>query len=74
MTVAEMPSTNLGNQYHVPKTMKAWVLGGPEELALVEKRVPEPGPAEVLVRIERGRHLRDRPGDHPPRPAGIHRG
>jgi L-iditol 2-dehydrogenase len=52
MTVADMPSTNLGNQYHVPKTMKAWVLGGPEELTLVEKPVPEPGPAEVLVRID----------------------
>ena len=32
--------------------MKAWVLGGPEELTLVEKPVPEPGPAEVLVRID----------------------
>jgi L-iditol 2-dehydrogenase len=28
------------------------VLGDPEELALVEKSVPEPGPAEVLVRID----------------------
>ncbi|NWF92422.1 MAG: alcohol dehydrogenase catalytic domain-containing protein [Syntrophaceae bacterium] len=36
----------------VPKTMKAWVLDGPEELRLVEKPVPEPGPAEVLVRID----------------------
>ena len=40
------------NQYPVPKTMKAWVLGDPEELALVEKPVPEPGPAEVLVRVD----------------------
>jgi L-iditol 2-dehydrogenase len=32
--------------------MKAWVLGNPEELALVEKPVPEPGPAEVLVRVD----------------------
>ena len=32
--------------------MQAWVLGGPEELSLVEKPVPEPGPAEVLVRID----------------------
>src|SRR5712691_8581205 len=40
------------NQYPVPKTMKAWVLGNPEELALVEKPVPEPGPAEVLVRVD----------------------
>ena len=40
------------NQYPIPKTMKAWVLGGPEELSLVEKPVPEPGRAEVLVRID----------------------
>jgi L-iditol 2-dehydrogenase len=32
--------------------MKAWVLGGPGELSLVEKPVPEPGRAEVLVRID----------------------
>jgi L-iditol 2-dehydrogenase len=36
----------------VPKTMKAWVLDDPEKLRLVEKPVPEPGPAEVLVRID----------------------
>src|SRR6267142_2017252 len=41
-----------GNQYPIPNRMKAWVLGGPEELALVEKPVPEPGPAEVLVRVD----------------------
>ena len=40
------------NEYPIPKTMKAWVLRNPEELALVEKPVPEPGPAEVLVRID----------------------
>src|SRR6266851_5747547 len=40
------------NEYPIPTTMKAWVLGNPEELALVEKPVPEPGPAEVLVRID----------------------
>jgi L-iditol 2-dehydrogenase len=32
--------------------MRAWVLGGPEEPVLVEKPVPEPGLAEVLVRID----------------------
>lgn len=32
--------------------MKAWVLGGPGELLLTEKPVPQPGPAEVLVRID----------------------
>src|SRR5215475_2071072 len=40
------------NEYPIPKTMKAWVLGNPEELAMVEKPVPQPGPAEVLVRID----------------------
>ncbi|MBV8193268.1 MAG: zinc-binding dehydrogenase, partial [Alphaproteobacteria bacterium] len=40
------------NAFAIPKTMKAWVLGGPEELELVDKPVPEPGRAEVLVRID----------------------
>jgi L-iditol 2-dehydrogenase len=40
------------NEYRVPKTMKAWVLGDPDQLNLIEKPVPEPGPAEVLVRID----------------------
>jgi L-iditol 2-dehydrogenase len=40
------------NQYPVPPTMKAWVLGNPDELTLSEKPVPEPGPAEVLLRID----------------------
>ncbi|MGZ8198002.1 MAG: zinc-dependent alcohol dehydrogenase, partial [Burkholderiales bacterium] len=35
----------------VPATMKAWVLQAPGELACVEKPVPRPGAAEVLVRI-----------------------
>ena len=38
--------------FDVPTSMKAWVLDGPEELRLVEKPVPQPGPAEVLVRID----------------------
>ena len=29
------------NQYVVPDTMKAWVLGGPDELSLIEKPVPQ---------------------------------
>ena len=40
--------------YHhmpVPEKMKAWVLGGPGQLTMVEKPVPQPGAAEVLVRI-----------------------
>ena len=36
----------------VPKTMKAWVLDNPEQLRLTEKPVPEPGSAEVLVRVD----------------------
>jgi L-iditol 2-dehydrogenase len=40
------------NEYQIPRMMKAWVLGGPEELMLGEKPVPEPGAAEVLLRID----------------------
>ncbi len=40
------------NQFPIPDKMKAWVLGNPEELAYTEKPVPEPGAAEVLVRID----------------------
>src|SRR6201981_1135570 len=36
----------------VPDQMKAWVLGGPDELFLREKPMPIPGRAEVLVRID----------------------
>ena len=36
----------------VPDTMKAWVLGDPGELKLVDKPVPVPTRAEVLVRID----------------------
>jgi L-iditol 2-dehydrogenase len=43
---------NGGNEFKVPETMKAWVLGDPEQLSMVEKPVPEPGRAEVLVRID----------------------
>ncbi len=38
--------------FDIPKTMKAWVLGDPDELSLVEKPVPRPGTAEVLIRID----------------------
>ncbi|HEX3953581.1 MAG TPA: zinc-binding dehydrogenase [Stellaceae bacterium] len=40
------------NEYRVPDTMKAWVLGDPDQLTLVEKPVPQPSSAEVLVRID----------------------
>ncbi len=35
----------------IPPTMKAWVLGAPNELLLVDKPVPRPRAGEVLVRI-----------------------
>jgi L-iditol 2-dehydrogenase len=38
--------------FDIPQTMQAWVLGDPEQLELVEKPVPRPGVAEVLVRID----------------------
>jgi L-iditol 2-dehydrogenase len=38
--------------FKIPQTMKAWVLGDPNQLTLVEKPVPQPGNAEVLVRID----------------------
>jgi L-iditol 2-dehydrogenase len=40
------------NDYRIPETMKAWVLGDPDQLTLADKPVPQPGPAEVLVRID----------------------
>ena len=40
------------NEFPVPDRMKAWVLGGPDEILLVDKPVPQPGAAEVLVRID----------------------
>src|SRR5436305_3639659 len=39
-------------QFPIPERMKAWVLGDPGELALIQKPVPVPGRAEVLVRID----------------------
>jgi len=36
----------------IPEKMQAWVLGGPDELTLTEKPVPQPGVAEVLVRVD----------------------
>ncbi len=42
-TAPEMP---------LPQTMKAWVLGDPEEITLVTKEIPRPGRAEALVRID----------------------
>src|SRR6185437_314040 len=52
MVISVVGSRSRSNQYPIPDRMKAWVLGGPEELSLVEKPVPEPRSAEVLVRVD----------------------
>ena len=36
----------------LPEHMRAWVLGDPGQLSLVDKPIPMPGRAEVLVRID----------------------
>ena len=36
----------------VPDKMKAWVLGDPDQLTLIDKDMPVPGRAEALVRID----------------------
>ncbi len=46
------PTVQRSNEFKIPETMKAWVLGDPEELSMLDKPVPEPGRAEVLVRID----------------------
>src|SRR6266849_3609345 len=38
--------------FPVPETMRAWVLGDPDQLTLATKPVPVPKRAEVLVRID----------------------
>jgi 2-desacetyl-2-hydroxyethyl bacteriochlorophyllide A dehydrogenase len=40
------------SEWPVPGQMKAWVLGGPDELFLRDKPTPVPRRAEVLVRID----------------------
>jgi L-iditol 2-dehydrogenase len=40
------------HNFTVPASMKAWVLDGPGQLRLADKAVPEPGAAEVLLRVD----------------------
>ena len=40
------------SKYPIPKTMKAWVLGNPNEISLIDKPIEMPGKAEVLVKID----------------------
>src|SRR5438874_13705749 len=48
----EPASVRTSTDYPIPAQMKAWVLGGADELFLRDKAVPMPGRAEVLVRID----------------------
>ena len=47
-----MSESRTEKSLEVPEMMKAWVLDDPEQLRLTEKPVPEPGPAEILVRVD----------------------
>ena len=47
-----MANASPAKSLSVPASMQAWVLGNPDELKLVDKPVPQPGAAEVLVRID----------------------
>ena len=38
--------------FPIPDTMRAWILGDPDQLTLGTKPVPVPKKAEVLVRID----------------------
>ena len=49
-----MPSIAQSKSYEILETMQAWVLGDPQELSLTQKPVPQPGTAEVLVRVPSG--------------------
>ncbi len=46
------PGVKTSEDFPVPETMRAWVLGDPDELKQVDKPVPVPEKAEVLVRID----------------------
>ena len=46
------PGVRTSSEYPIPDAMKAWVLGDPGELSLIDKPVPVPSKAEVIVRID----------------------
>ena len=50
--MAQFENVRTSPDYPVPENQKAWVLGDPGELKLVDTPVPSPGRAEVLVRID----------------------
>lgn len=46
------PGVKTSKDFPIPDKQRAWVLGDPGELKLVDKPIPVPGKAEVLVRID----------------------
>jgi L-iditol 2-dehydrogenase len=46
------PNVKTSPAMPIAEIMRAWVLGDPNELKLVEKPVPVPGRAEILVRVD----------------------
>src|SRR5580658_11307820 len=46
------PGVKTDPNYPIPDTQRAWVLGNPGELKLINKPIPVPKRAEVLVRID----------------------
>jgi len=47
-----MGSVTTSDSMPIPETMKAWVIGDPDELVQVDKAVPMPSRAEILIRID----------------------
>lgn len=50
--MVEAAGVHTSTDMPIPDTMRAWVLGDPNQLRLIEKPVPMPKRAEVLVRID----------------------
>jgi L-iditol 2-dehydrogenase len=46
------PGVKTSANFPIPETMKAWVLGNPGQLSFIDKPVPVPKRAEVLLRID----------------------
>ncbi len=45
-------AVTVADKMPLPDAMKAWVLGDPDQLSLIDKPLPVPGKAEALVRID----------------------
>ena len=42
----------ISDKYPIPEKMKAWVLGDPDELSLIDKPIIMPSKSEVLIKID----------------------